>query len=49
MIEVVVRADTSKYDKVLADFPARLASAQGRALRYIGQTVASQATMAFSK
>ena len=47
MIEVEVKVDTSKFDRTLADFPAKLATAQGRALRYIGQTVASRATMAF--
>ena len=47
MMEVVVTVDPSKFDRVMADWPARLASAQGRALRYIGQTVASRATQAF--
>ena len=44
---ITVTVDTSQLDKTLSDFPARMATAQKRALEYIGQKVASRATQAF--
>ncbi len=44
---ITVTVDTSQLDKKLADFPARMAAAQKRALQAIGQQVASRATQAF--
>lgn len=46
-MNVTVSIDTSKLDRMLADFPEALARAQKRALSDIGQAVASRATMAF--
>ena len=46
-MNIEVKVDTSKFDKLLADFPTALARAQKRALMDIGQAVASRATMAF--
>lgn len=43
---ITISVDTSSIDKVLADFPARLAAAQKRSLQAIGQSVASRATQA---
>ena len=43
MIEVEVKVDTSRFDRMLADFPVRMAQAQQRALWYIGQAVSSLA------
>lgn len=42
-----VKVDTSKLERMLADFPAALARAQRQALMDIGGEVASQAQMAF--
>lgn len=47
MISVTVGVDTSKFDKLLHDFPAALARAQRNALSSIGAHVASEATRAF--
>ena len=47
MIEVEVKVDTSRFDRMMSDFPARVAQAKTRALWYIGQAVASRATQAF--
>ena len=47
MIEVEVKVDTSRFDRMLADFPVRMAQAQQRALWYIGQAVSSRAQQAF--
>ena len=47
MIDVTISVDTSKIDRTLADFPAMVAAVQTRALAYIGQAVASRATLAF--
>ena len=44
-IEVYI--DSSKFDRMMADFPAKIASAKKRALMAIGQAVASRATLAF--
>lgn len=44
---ITITVDTSQLDKKLADFPARMAAAQKRALQAIGQQVASRATQAF--
>ena len=44
---ITITVDTSQLDKNLADFPARFAEAQKRALQAIGQQVASRATQAF--
>lgn len=44
---ITITVDTSQLDKNLADFPARFAEAQKRALQAIGQLVASRATQAF--
>ena len=46
-MNIEVKVDTSKFDKMMADFPRALARAQKRALMDIGQAVASRATMAF--
>ena len=43
---ITISVDTSSIDKVLADFPVRIAAAQKRALQAIGQSVASRATQA---
>ena len=47
MIEVSVNVDTSKFDRMMSDFPAAMARARTRALKDIGQHVASDATEAF--
>ena len=44
---ITITVDTAQLDKKLADFPARMAAAQKRALQAIGQLVASRATQAF--
>ena len=44
---ITVKVDTSQLDRKLADIPAALARAQRKALDYIGQRVASDATRAF--
>lgn len=46
-MNIEVKVDTSKFDKMMSDFPTALARAQKRALMDIGQAVASRATMAF--
>lgn len=43
---ITINVDTSGFDQVLADFPARLAAAQKRALQDIGAAVTSRATRA---
>ena len=42
-----IRADTSKFDRMMSDIPGALARAQERALQAIGAAVASRATRAF--
>ncbi len=47
MIEVSIKVDTSRFDRMMSDFPAAMARAKLNALRAIGQHVASEATLAF--
>ena len=47
MISVTVSVDTSKFDRMMSDIPGALARAEDRALRDIGQAVASRTTRAF--
>jgi len=47
MIEVSIKVDTSRFDRMMSDFPAAMARAKLRALKDIGQHVASDATLAF--
>ena len=47
MIEISIKVDTSKFDRMMSDFPAAMARARTRALKDIGQHVASDATQAF--
>ena len=44
---IEVNVDTSKFDRMMADFPAALARAQKSALKVIGAEVKSQAERAF--
>ena len=46
-MNIEIKVDTSKFDKLLADVPAALARAQSQALKDIGQAVASRTTLAF--
>ena len=46
-MKIAVEVDTSKNDKLLADFPTALARAQRKSLMDIGSEVASQADRAF--
>ena len=46
-MNIEITVDTSRFDRKMADFPAKIASAQKRALMAIGQAVASRATLAF--
>ena len=46
-MNIEITVDTSRFDRRMADFPAKIASAQKRALMAIGQAVASRATLAF--
>ena len=46
-MNIEISVDTSRFDRRMADFPAKIASAQKRALMAIGQAVASRATLAF--
>ena len=46
-MNIEVKVDTSKFDKMMADFPTALARAQKRALMDIGSEVASQTDRAF--
>ena len=41
-MNIEVKVDTSKFDKMMSDFPTALARAQKRALMDIGSEVASQ-------
>ena len=47
VIEVEVKVDTSRFERMMSDMPDALARARDLALRAIGQAVASRATMAF--
>jgi len=47
MISVTINLDTSRFDRMMSDFPAAMARARTRALKDIGQHVASDATEAF--
>lgn len=47
MIEIEIKADTSRFNRAMADFPVRIAQAQSRILWYVGQAVASRAQQAF--
>ena len=47
MIEIEVKVDTSRFDRMMSDFPAALARAQRVALNQIGNTVKNHATDAF--
>lgn len=42
-----INVDTSKFDRMMADFPAALARAQSQALKDIGAAVVSRAEMTF--
>ena len=44
---ITITVDTSRFDRMMADFPVRIAAAKKRALEAIGQAVASRATLAF--
>ncbi len=44
---ITISIDTSKFDKVLADFPERMAAAKRNALEEIGAAVASRTVQAF--
>lgn len=46
-MNIEVKVDTSKFDKLLADFPTALARAQRKSLMDIGSEVASQTDRAF--
>ena len=46
-MKIEVNVDTSKFDRMMADFPAALARAQKSALEAIGAEVKSQAERAF--
>jgi phage gpG-like protein len=47
MIEIEVKVDTSRFDRMMSDIPERMAAVKRRALAAIGQQVASRATQAF--
>ena len=47
MIEIEIKADTSRFNRAMADFPVRIAQTQSRILWYVGQAVASRAQQAF--
>lgn len=44
---ITITVDTSRFDRMMADFPAAMARAKKRALQDIGQEVATRATLAF--
>ena len=46
-MNIEIKVDTSKFDKLLADVPAALARAQRNALVVIGNTVKNRTTEAF--
>ena len=46
-MNIEIKVDTAKFDKLLADLPAALARAQRNALEAIGSEVKSQAERAF--
>lgn len=46
-MNIEISVDTSRFDRRMADFPAKIASAQKRALMAIGQAVAYRATLPF--
>lgn len=46
-MNIDIKVDTSKFDKMLADIPAALARAQSQALKDIGAEVESQTELAF--
>ena len=46
-MNIDIKVDTSKFDKMLADVPAALARAQSHALKEIGAEVESQVELAF--
>ena len=47
MISVTISLDTSRFDRMMSDFPVRMAAAKRRALAAIGTAVASRAQLAF--
>jgi len=47
MIKISIGVDTSRLDRALADFLARVAQVKTRILAYAGQIIASRATLAF--
>lgn len=47
MISVTISLDTSRFDRMMSDFPVRMAAAKRRALADIGTAVASRAQLAF--
>lgn len=47
MIHASVSIDTTNFDRMMSDIPNALARARQKALRYIGQAVASRTTRAF--
>ena len=47
MISVTINLDTSRFDRMMSDFPVRMAAAKRRALAAIGTAVASRAQLAF--
>ena len=47
MISVTINLDTSRFDRMMSDFPVRMAAAKRRALADIGTAVASRAQLAF--
>ena len=47
MISVTIDLDTSRFDRMMSDFPVRMAAAKRRALAAIGTAVASRAQLAF--
>ena len=44
---ITITVDTSRFDRMMADFPAAMERAKKRALQDIGQEVATRATLAF--
>ena len=47
MISVTINLDTSRFDRMMSDFPVRMAAAKRRALAAIGTEVTSRTTLAF--
>ena len=47
MISVTIDLDTSRFDRMMSDFPGAMARAQRQALQWIGEHVASDTSRAF--